>query len=224
MTITLIRAVIIYIVIVTSVRIAGKRQIGELKPHELVITILISSVATIPIQENAIPLANSILPIILFVSFEIIESALSMKSLKFRNLLQGKPIFIIKDGVLQQKELKRLRYTIDDLVDAIRQEGAFDISTVENAIIETNGSVSVQLKAEESPITPSQLNLSVAQSEVPITIVMDSNPIEEYFGDMKFTKNEIELYTKAHGINNEEIMLLTLDDNGKLYLIRKDKK
>ena len=147
-----------------------------------------------------------------------------MKSLKFRNLIQGKPIFIIKDGILQQKELKRLRYTIDDLVDAIRQEGAFDISTVENAIIETNGSVSVQLKAEESPITPSQLNLSVPQAEVPITIVMDSKPIEEYFGDMRFTKNEIELYTKAHEINEKEIMLLTLDDNGKLYLIRKDKK
>ena len=128
MTVIIIRSIIIYLFVVLSVRIMGKRQIGELKPHELVITILISAVATIPLQEISIPLTNSIFPIMIFVSLEIIGSALSMKSIKLRNLLQGKPMFIIKDGILQQKQMRRLRFTMDDIIDALRQAGVFDRS------------------------------------------------------------------------------------------------
>ena len=224
MTITVIRAVIIYITIVLAVRIMGKRQLGELKPHELVITILISSVATIPIEENSIPLANSIIPILVFVSFEMLESALSMKSLKLRDMLQGKPVFIIKDGILQQKQLTKLRFTVDDLIDASRQAGAFDISEIENAVVETNGTLSVQIKSEASPITPKQLGRSVEAAETPIPIAMDGQTIMQYFSNTDISEDEIKLYLATHGIKLEEVMLLTLDDSGKLYLIRKDKE
>lgn len=224
MTITAIRSIIIYITIILAVRIMGKRQIGELKPHELVITILISSVATIPIEQNTIPLANSIIPILIFVSFEMIESALSMKSIKFRDILQGKPIFIIKNGVIQQKQLKRLRYTVDDLIDASRQAGAFDISSIENAVVETNGTLSVQLKSEESPVTPSQMKLSVDKATSPQIIAMDRQIVTEYFSKSIIPKSEIELYLTANDIKLEEVLLLTIDDNGKLYLVRKDKE
>ena len=98
MSITLLRAVIIYIFITVSMRIMGKRQVGELNPQELVITILISAVATVPLENNGMPLANSLIPIAIFISFEIINSTLSMKSIKFRSLIKGKPRFIIKDG------------------------------------------------------------------------------------------------------------------------------
>ena len=138
MAITLVRAIIIYIFITVSVRVMGKRQVGELNPQELVITILISAVATVPLEDNGMPLANSLIPIGIFISLEIINSALSMKSIKFRNIIQGKPIFVIRNGEIQQKELTRLRYTVDDLVDCVRQAGVFDISQVENAIVETN--------------------------------------------------------------------------------------
>lgn len=138
MSITLLRAVIIYIFITVSVRIMGKRQVGELNPQELVITILISAVATVPLENNGMPLANSLIPIAIFISFEIINSTLSMKSIKFRSLIKGKPRFIIKDGIIQQKELTKLRFTTDDLTDAVRQAGVFDISQVANAIVETN--------------------------------------------------------------------------------------
>ena len=104
MSITLLRAVIIYIFITVSVRIMGKRQVGELNPQELVITILISAVATVPLENNGMPLANSLIPIAIFISFEIINSTLSMKSIKFRSLIKGKPRFIIKDGIIQQKK------------------------------------------------------------------------------------------------------------------------
>ena len=145
MAINFIRAIIIYVVIIIAVRLMGKRQVGELKPHELVITILISAIAVIPLEENSMPLANCLVPILLFVSLEIIMSVISMKSLWFRNLLQGRPIFIIRQGKLDQKKLKQLRLTMDDVVDALRQKDVFDISQVEDAVIETNGSLSVYI-------------------------------------------------------------------------------
>lgn len=224
MTIMIVRSIIIYIFVTISTRVMGKRQIGELKPQELVITILISAVATIPLQESSIPLANSIMPILIFVSFEIIQSALSMKSLKFRNLIQGKPIIIIKNGVVQQNELLRLRFTMDDLIDALRQGNSFDISQVENAVIETNGTLSIQLKSEYSPITPKAAGLKVPDSELPISVVMDGEMVTEYFGSTKFTEKEIQLIINSTDVKIEEIMLLTISDNGQAYLIRKDEK
>ena len=155
MSIVFIRAVIIYITVIISLRIMGKRQIGELTPHELVITILVSQVAIIPLQDNGMPLANMVVPILIFVSLEILVSAISMKSLTFRNLVQGKPIFVIRNGKLDEKQMRRLRLTIDDLTDAVREKGFFDLSSVQDAVIETNGTVSVLQKAEESPVTSS---------------------------------------------------------------------
>lgn len=222
MTITVIRSIIIYIIIVLSVRIMGKRQIGELKPHELVITILISSVATIPIEENTIPLANSIIPILIFVSFEMLESALSMKSIKFRDLLQGKPVFIIRNGELQQNQLDRLRFTMDDLIDSARQAGAFDISEIENAVVETNGTLSVQLKSEEAPLTPKQLGLTVEQAQTPQPIAMDGQKVYEYFSQSNISNEEITMYLANSKVELDEVMLLTVDNNGELFLIRKD--
>ena len=150
MTIIILRSVIIYLFVVLAVRIMGKRQIGELNPHEFVITILISAVATIPIEESSIPLANSLIPIMVFVSLEVLESAISMKSTKFRNLVQGNPVYVIKNGNLQKEALKKLRFTGDDLLDALRQKDIFDIKEVENAIVETNGSLSIQKKDEQN--------------------------------------------------------------------------
>lgn len=210
MTITLIRAVIIYLFVVIAVRVMGKKQLGELKPHEFVITILISSVATVPIEDNSIPLANSLLPILIFICLEIAESALAMKSVKFRNALQGKPIFIIKNGTLQQKAMKKLRYTVNDVIDSLRQKDVFDISEVENAVVETNGSLSVQQKNENK------------KPSAPVTVIADGKIIEEYFGSDKKDKREIEIIASATGIETEKIMLLTVDENGKIYLIKKE--
>lgn len=224
MTINFIRAAIIYVVIIIAVRLMGKRQVGELKPHELVITILISAIAVIPLEENSMPLANCLVPIMLFVSLEIIMSVISMKSLWFRNLLQGRPIFIIRQGKLDQKKLKQLRLTMDDVVDALRQKDIFDISQVEDAVIETNGSISVLPKAEYQPITASDLSLSVKEKGMPVAIVIDGKPVNEYFNEYKLKDSEIELVLQTVNRNVEKIMLLTIDDDGNTYLIEKEKQ
>jgi len=224
MAINFIRAIIIYVVIIIAVRLMGKRQVGELKPHELVITILISAIAVIPLEENSMPLANCLVPILLFVSLEIIMSVISMKSLWFRNLLQGRPIFIIRQGKLDQKKLKQLRLTMDDVVDALRQKDVFDISQVEDAVIETNGSISVLPKAEYQPITASDINLSVKEKGMPVAIVIDGKPVNEYFNEYKLKDSEIELVLQTVNKDAKRIMLLTIDDDGNTYLIEKEKQ
>lgn len=223
MAINFIRAAIIYVVIIIAVRLMGKRQVGELKPHELVITILISAIAVIPLEENSMPLANCLVPIMLFVSLEIIMSVISMKSLWFRNLLQGRPIFIIRQGKLDQKKLKQLRLTMDDVVDALRQKDIFDISQVEDAVIETNGSISVLPKAEYQPITASDINLTVKEKGMPVAIVIDGKPVNEYFNEYKLKDSEIELVLQTVNRDVNRIMLLTIDDDGNTYLIDKEK-
>ena len=202
----------------------GKRQVGELKPHELVITILLSAVAVIPLEENSMPLANCLVPILLFISMEIITSVVSMKSLWFRNLLQGKPIFVIRKGKLDQNKLKQMRFTIDDIVDALRQKDIFDLSEVEDAVIETNGSLSVLPKAEYKPLTPNDVNISVTEKGTPITIVMDGKPISEYFNELKIKNSEIELILQTVNTDVSKIMLLTIDDDGNTFLINKESK
>lgn len=222
MTVNFIRAFIIYVFIIIAIRLMGKRQVGELKPHELVITILLSAVAVIPLEENSMPIANCLIPILLFISLEILSSILSMKSIWFRNLIQGKPIFIIRKGKLQQSKLKEMRFTIDDIIDALRQKDIFDLEEVEDAVIETNGSISVLPKAQYKPLTPNDVNISVKENGMPITIVMDGKPITEYFNEYKIKDSEIELIIKSNNYDISKILLLTIDDDGNTFLINKE--
>lgn len=223
MTINFIRAGIIYFFIILAVRLMGKRQVGELKPHELVITILLSAIAVIPLEENSMPLANCIVPILLFISMEIIVSVLSMKSIWFRNLVQGRPIFIIRNGKLDQKKLRQMRFTIDDIVDALRQKDIFDISEVRDAVVETNGTISVLPKAQYRPLTPNDVNLNVEEKGMPVTIVMDGKPVIEYFNEYKVKDSEIELVLQTVNKEVSKILLLTIDDDGNTFLIEKRK-
>lgn len=224
MSITLLRAVIIYIFITVAMRVMGKRQIGELNPQELVITILISAVATVPLENNGMPLANSLIPIAIFISFEIINSTLSMKSIKFRALIKGKPRFIIKDGKIQQGELTKLRFTIDDLTDAIRQAGVFDISQVANAIVETNGVVSVQKKSEYAPLTPKDVGIKTENAEVPITAIVDGKAVADCFGNVNIDENETKLIAISNGEQPQNILVMTIKNDGTAYIVAKEEQ
>lgn len=202
----------------------GKRQIGELNPQELVITILISAVATVPLENNGMPLANSLIPIAIFISFEIINSALSMKSIKFRALIKGKPRFIIKDGKIQQGELTKLRFTIDDLTDAVRQAGVFDISQVANAIVETNGVVSVQKKSEYAPLTPKDIGIKTEDAEVPITAIVDGKAVADCFGNVNIDENEAKLIAISNSEQPQNILVMTIKNDGTAYIVAKEEQ
>lgn len=224
MSIVFIRAVIIYAAVIIALRIMGKRQIGEMTPHELVITILVSQVAVIPLQDNAMPLANMIIPILIFVSLEIIVSAVSMKSIGFRNLVQGKPIFVIKGGRIDEKQLRRLRLTVDDLCDALREKGYFSIDDIEDAVVETNGTISVLPKSEKAPPAADELGIKTQEASTPVPIVIDGRPVTEYFGKNKIRESEIELLLAGYDKKAQDILLMTIDSNGRVNIIEKREK
>ena len=188
----------------------GRRQIGELSAHEFVITILISAVATVPLEDNEIPLSNSLLPILMLMSLEIIQSVISLKSTKFRSIFEGNPIFIIKDGKLIQSEMRRLRLTINDIIDNLRQNKVFDISAVKNAVIEPDGKISVQEKSDNSPF--------------PFPVVTDGKIISEYFGKYGIDEERIKRVLKKSNVESKELMLLTIDDDDNIYFIKKESK
>lgn len=224
MTVTLIRALLIYFTVILAMRIMGKRQIGELNPHELVITILVSQIASIPLQDNAMPLANAFLPMLLLVSLEILASVASMKSLRLRNLLQGRPILLIRHGKPDQKQMRRLRFTVDDLIGALRQKDVFDLSTVEEAVVETNGSLSVRLRTEESPVTPKQLGIPAPDNGSPIPVVTDGHIVPEYFGDQVLDTAAIAKALQKESLRPGEQLVVTIDDSGTVFAVKKERK
>lgn len=222
MTITLVRTCIIYIFIVLAVKIMGKRQIGQLKPHELIITFLVSQIASQPLQDNSIPLVNALMPILLLVSFEIVVSVISMKSIRFRDFVQGKPIFVMRDGEIKEDALRRLRLTGDDLIDAMRQKDVFDLATVKDAVMETNGTISVLQRTENTPPDAQTLGVQTQDGGCPVVIVLDGKPVPEYFFKNKIRESEIDLVVASLGIPMEDLLVLTIDNEGKTFYLKKE--
>ena len=147
MTISLIRTLVLYVAIMIAIRLMGKRQISELQPSELVVTLLISDIASIPMQNTAQPLVSGIIPMFILVACELLISFIMVKSSKFRRLVCGRPIVVIENGKINQSEMKRLRMTTEDLSEQLRQADVFDLDEVDFAIVETNGNMSVLKKA-----------------------------------------------------------------------------
>lgn len=222
MFVTLIRTVILYVLAIASIRVMGKRQIGELQPSELVITLLISQIISIPIQDTDIPLVNTLIPIFLLVGFEILTSVFNMKSIKFRTFMQGNPIVIINDGVLNQKGLKQLRFTVDDLLEALRQKDVFDIAQVQYAIVETNGQISVLLKPDHDTVTRKDLNLEPEPQGYKCPVVIDGKIIEQDFAICNMNAGKVQNIAKKEKMQIKDIMLMTVDAAGNHTIIRKD--
>lgn len=153
MIITFIRTIILYLLVVLSMRIMGKRTIGELQPNELVIAIMISDLASIPMQSTDAPLLSGIIPILTLIAVEVFLSFTSLKSKKFRRLLCGEPTDIVNNGKVNEKHMKELRFSRTDLLEELRQQGCDDINEVKRAVLETNGQLSVILKEKDRPLT-----------------------------------------------------------------------
>lgn len=222
MIITLIRTIILYVFLIIAVRIMGRRQVGELQPGELVVTILMSQIVSQPIAETDIPLVYSIIPMLTLVSLELFFSVFSMKSIKFRKLYQGTSLVIIRNGILDQQQIKRLRFTMDDIIEALRQKDVFDISDVQYAIAETDGTLSVLLKPEKRPVTNKDMEVQGPQAALPCIIISDGRVIESNFYDCEMDYKKLtKLLSNAH-MKAEDIMLMTADRLGNAYIIEKE--
>ena len=176
MLIVFIRALLLYLLVIFALRLMGKRQLGELQPTELVITILISNIASLPIEDTSIPMVTGAIPILVLVAFELYISNISLKSRKFRKFISGSPVFVIKNGVIDQKALHSLRFSIDDLMESLRAQNIFDIRDVDYAVVETTGSVSILQKFDSQTVTPNMLKLP-GKYPAPLAIIISYGKI-----------------------------------------------
>ena len=168
-----VRCIVIYFFLLVAMRLMGKRQLGELQPFEFAITLVASDLACIPMSDPTIPVVYGIIPVFTLFVVHIIITKLASGSLRFRKLLNGKPIIVIERGNLLPDVLKELNMTIDDLLEALRSGGCFDPGEVEYAIIETNGTMTVLPKAQFKPLTPSDMGMAPEPAEMPVTVVME---------------------------------------------------
>ena len=204
----LIRTVIIYILLTTALKIMGKRQIGELDVGELITTLLISELATIPIDDPDLPLLNAVLPILLIFSLEIIISSQKNRSERLKRLLESSPVYIIFKGKLSERALVENRLSLNELLCELRLLNVGDIGEVEYAILEQNGKISVFKKSDGA----------ISHSLIIDTVILKDNLKRLGLSD-EWVKKQL----KERGVNIEEILLLTLSDDGSISLIKKEK-
>ena len=221
MIIVFFRAVILYIVIIFSMRLMGKRQLGELQPSELVITVLMSNIATLPIEDVNIPMIMGVVPIFTLVCLDIIMSHLSLTSRRFRKMISGSPKIIISNGKIDQALMKKLRFSIDDLMESLRSSEVFDISQVQLAVVETTGKISVYQKKEEQPCTLKDLNIKVDSIDPPQLIIDDGEVIENALRFLGLDKTWLEDVMKKEKCEVEDVFIMTADTDKNYTLVRK---
>lgn len=221
MIIVFLRAVILYVIVIFSVRIMGKRQIGELQPSELAITILVSNIATLPLEDLNIPLIMGIIPILSLVCFEVIMSWFSLKSRKLRHIISGSPKVIISDGQLNQQVMKDLRYSVDDLMTALRSNNVFDISNVQYAVVETNGSVSVFEKYPYRNVTNADLCIEGNSTNPPVIIISDGKIVPQGLSEIGLERSWVTDLLERKNLTEKDIFLLLADKEKEYTLIKK---
>lgn len=223
MLIVFIRGLILYFLVIFSVRLMGKRQLGDLSPAELVITILISNIATLAMEDISLPLFTGVIPILTLVCLDVIASYVCLKSRRIRHLITGKPKIVISDGVINQGELRALRFTVDDLMSALRAQGIFDISQVQYAVVETTGAVSAILKAENQPITPKTAATPEKAADPPQALISDGDIIRSAETKLNLRESDILKELKRKHLELGDVFLCTVDSEGKLYIVEKQK-
>jgi len=223
MSVVFIRAIILYMLLVFSVRLMGKRQIGELQPSELAVTILISNIATLPVEDTGTPLLTGIIPIITLASLDVIMSWLAIKSRAVRRVMSGTPVIIIRDGKLDQKQMKEIRFTVDDLVESLRGQGIFDISEVQFAVVETTGNLSVYQKYPYRNVTNADIEAKGKSIDPPEIIIADGEPDGDAMKRLTLSMEWIERTLKKEKTAIGDVFLMTVDTDRNYSLIRKER-
>ena len=219
MIITITRTIILYIFVTLGIRLMGKRQIGEMQPNELVVTLLISEIAAIPLQDTSQPILNGVVAIFMLVILEILISVISMKSLFMRKIMNGKSAVIIKNGVIDQQMMKSVRMTVLDLVELLRGQDVFDISTVAFAVLEVNGNLSVLLKSSEQPATAADLNVKKDKALLPLPVISDGKIIKESLEAIGTDEGAVRKMLKGDNVSD-----IFMDRDGKHSIIKQRKK
>ncbi|MBU5300962.1 DUF421 domain-containing protein [Clostridium sporogenes] len=222
MFIVLIRTIILYLLVILSMRLMGKKQIGELEPFELAITIMISELASLPMQDSRIPLLHGIVPILTLLILQNLFSLIQLKSEKIRSLINGEPSILIEKGKIDFQELKNQRFNINDLMEELRLQGYYDLENIEYAILETSGQLSIIPKTEESPVTKKDLSLQATQERLPVTLILDGKINKKNLKLIKKDEKWLENKLKKDNISSyDELLIAILNSKGNLYYQKK---
>ncbi len=222
MILVIIRTLILYGTTVVFLRIMGKRQIGQLQPYELVVIIMISELAAIPMQNTGIPILNGLIPIFILFTSEVTLSYIALKSERARGVICGRPSILIEKSRIMEEELRRIRYNINDLLEQLRLKDVTNITDVEYAILETSGQLSVILKSEKRPVQPQDLNIAPPYEGLPTTLVMDGHLMHENLQKANIDLNWLLTELSKSGVKSfEELLFASLDSQGKIFYQRK---
>ena len=224
MLLVFIRTIILYILVLIVMRFMGKREIGQLQPFELVISIMIADLATIPMSEPGIPITNGIIPILGLLVMHLIISLLNLKSINLREIICGKPSIIIEHGRINEKNLKKERFTVNELEERLRGNNVFSIQDVEYAILETSGQITVIQKPEKRNLIPEDLKLKPEYEGIAYDLIVDGKVMKENLKKLNKTYKWLENKLKEYGFNPKEILIATIDGKGEFFYQEKEGK
>lgn len=220
-----LRAILIYLVVLFLYRLMGKRQLGQMQPFELVLTLIIADLATIPMAEISVPVLHGIVPLLTLVLLHFALTLLCKLSSKFSRFISGKPVIVINPDGIDYKALKNLNLSIDDIMEAMRGAGYFKLQEVQYAIMETNGKLSVFPKSECSPLTVGDMNIQVDKSALPINLVSEGKIMKENLNIAKLDCEAITELLKKAGIKRvKDCLVLSIDKAGAVFAQEYDKK
>ncbi len=224
MATALIRTIILYILIMLGLRLMGKRQIGELEPAELVLTMMISDLATVPMQDFGIPLLAGIIPILTLLAMSMLLSQLSLTSLRFRELVCGLPTILIDNGRICQEAMRKNRFTIDELMEELRSQGFCDLQAIQYAVLENSGQLSILPWPQEQPPSAKQLKLKPEPPRsLPMILINDGRTLSKNLKKCGKDAAWLQTQLSAHGFSSpSEVFLLTITPDEQLYFLPKE--
>ncbi|MDD5795595.1 MAG: DUF421 domain-containing protein [Oscillospiraceae bacterium] len=223
MIISIIRTLILYVFVIFAVRVMGKRQISDLQPTELVITLIISDIASIPMENSSQPLLSGVVPVLILVACEIFASLIMMKNSKFRKIICGSPVMVIEDGKILQEAMRKLRMTTEDLCIQLRQENVFSLEDVEYCIVETNGKISVLQKPEKRTPNAQELGVTIEDTGIDAVVISDGVYLDNSMKLCGFTRKRIDNILTENNVKLDEVFIMTGNKTGQYNIIRMDK-
>ena len=222
MFVSYMRTLVLYLVLIAVIRLMGKRQIGQMEPSEFVVTMLVANLASIPMQDSAVPLYTGLVPILTVLGVELVLAALSLKSIPFRKLLCGKPVILIENGNILQDNLRKTRITLDELTGHLREKDVLDPRAVQYAILETNGNLSVFPFPKERPATAREAGIKTQEQYMPITIISDGRLLKQNLALTGRDEKWLQKTLKKEKATLSTTWLLTVDKGGNVIFYRKD--
>ena len=222
MLIAIVRTLILYIFIITALRLMGKRQISDMQPSELVVTLVVSDIASLPMQNTSQPLLSGMIPVMVLVGLEILTSVLMMKSRTVRKLVCGNPVVVIEDGKLLQKQMKRLRMTNSDLMEQLRQQNVFSLDDVQYCIVETNGALSILEKPEKRVPNAEEAGVTIRDNKLEAVVVSDGKLLREGLSMCQKDERKVVNILSENHIPINSVFLMTMDGSGAYRIIRKE--